>query len=130
MSDTSKQHQRPLSPHLQVYRLPLAAKLSISHRITGSILAGGLLLITAFLVSAAMGPDYYNMIMEYAVMPYGTAFLFVWSFVLFFHMCNGLRHLVWDTASFMERRQAFISSLIVLTGAVALTAAIWYCATR
>lgn len=128
MSEIPKSHPRPISPHLQVYRLPMTAVMSISHRITGAILTGGMVLVAAFLIAAAFGEDYYNMAMEYATTPLGTAFLFAWSFVLFYHTCNGVRHLIWDTGAMFEKGQTALSGWIVLLATAALTAGTWYLA--
>ncbi len=125
MSDMSKT-VRPLSPHLQVYRLPMTALMSISHRITGVILAGGCLLITAFLLAAASGPEMYDKVMGYAGTPFGTLFMFAWSFVLYYHLCNGVRHLLWDMVLILEEKQAILAGWIVLLATSALTAGTWY----
>ena len=128
MSDTVKSHPRPLSPHLQVYRLPMTAIMSISHRITGVVLAGGCLLITAFLAAAATSPRYYDFIMGYSNNIYATAFLFLWSFVLYYHLCNGIRHLFWDMVMLIDEKKAIAAGWVVLLASAALTAGTWYLA--
>lgn len=128
MTDPQKAHTthpRPLSPHLEVYRLPMTALMSISHRITGVILAGGCLLITAFFVAAAMGPDAYNIIMNYAGTPWGALFMFAWSFVLYYHLCNGIRHLLWDMVLILDEKDAIGAGWIVLLATAMLTSATW-----
>ncbi|MGD9650446.1 MAG: succinate dehydrogenase, cytochrome b556 subunit [Dongiaceae bacterium] len=87
---------RPLSPHLQVYRWQLTMVLSILHRATGIILAASTLLITAFLLMAAMGPDMFEMALAWATSPFGWLILFGWSLCLYYHLANGIRHLFWD----------------------------------
>lgn len=129
MSDTPKTMERPLSPHLQVYKLPMTALMSISHRITGVILAGGLLLIVAFLVAAVMGQDYYNVIVAYARLDYGLYFFIAWSFCLYYHLCNGIRHLIWDTVHLLDQEKAIAAGWAVLLATAALTAGTWYLAT-
>lgn len=126
MSDQPKSYPRPLSPHLQVYKLPMTALMSISHRITGVALAGGFLLIAAFLVAAMMGESYYNQIMTLAMTLPGTILMFLWSFALYYHLCNGVRHLIWDTVHLIDQRPAFISGFFVLAFAILLTAVTWY----
>lgn len=121
-----KTYPRPLSPHLQVYKLPMTALMSISHRITGVALAGGFVLITAFLVAAMMGESYYNQIMTLAMTVPGTILMFLWSFALYYHLCNGVRHLIWDTVHMIDQRPAFISGFFVLAIAILLTAVTWY----
>ncbi len=129
MTDPQNTHTvppRPLSPHLQVYRLPMTALMSISHRITGVALAGGLLIITAILVGAAAGPEYYDMAMSYASHPVGTGVLFAWSFALFYHLCNGVRHLIWDTVHLLDQEKAICAGWVVLITTLGLTATTWY----
>ena len=128
MSVTTKNSSRPLSPHLQVYRLPMTALMSISHRITGAILSGGSLLITAFLIAAMMGETEYNMVVGFAGSWMGTAILAGWSFALYYHLCNGIRHLIWDTASMLSDTAAAISGWVVIAASIFLTAATWYLA--
>ena len=86
----------PLSPHLQVYRLPLTGLISISHRITGVLLSMGLILFVFMLISIAKGPDAYNAMQS--LMSLWLAQLVYWGFIyaLFFHLCHGVRHLLWD----------------------------------
>ncbi len=130
MSDTTKnddlKSRRPLSPHLQVYKLPMTALMSISHRISGVILSGGLILIALFIICAAQGPDVFNMMAVYAGHPYMTAFFFAWSFVLYYHLCNGVRHLIWDAGCMLDKEIAASSGWYVLLATAALTAATWY----
>lgn len=130
MSDTAKTEppktNRPLSPHLQVYKLPMTALMSISHRISGVILSGGLLLVAGFVIAAAQGPEVYNMVVGYAGHPYVTAFFFAWSFTLYFHLCSGVRHLLWDAGYLLDKEKAFASGWFVLLAAAGLTAATWY----
>ncbi|HJM91257.1 MAG: succinate dehydrogenase, cytochrome b556 subunit [Alphaproteobacteria bacterium] len=87
---------RPLSPHLQVYRWQISMALSILHRITGVGLALGLLLLTWWLAAAASGPEYFDTV--YAIMgsEIGRVLLFGFTVSLYFHLFNGIRHLIWD----------------------------------
>jgi len=117
---------RPLSPHLQVYRLPMTAVMSITHRMTGVALAGGCVLISAFLIAAAVSEEWFNMITDFAITPCGTAVLFAWSLALYYHMFNGIRHLIWDTVHLLDERSAVIAGWIVLLATAGLTAATWY----
>lgn len=132
MSDTENiqapSKQRPLSPHLQVYKLPMTALMSISHRMSGVILSGGLVLICAFIIAVAMGPDAYLLLQEYIAHPYVTLFLFLWSAVLYFHLFSGIRHLIWDTGRMLDKDNAILSGWFVLVAAAAATAATWYAA--
>jgi len=89
-------NNRPLSPHLQVYRLPLTGIISISHRITGVFLSTGLILFVGIVSIIASGPEPYA---EMQLVANNIFFkLLYWGFIyaLFFHLCHGVRHLIWD----------------------------------
>lgn len=119
---------RPLSPHLQVYRLPLSALMSISHRVTGAGLAVGTILVTAFLFAAASGEEQYNFVMGLATSTLGQIILFLWSAALYFHMCNGIRHMVWDSGNCLKKDKAMRTNYYVLAAAAILTLSTWACA--
>tara|TARA_R110001592_G_scaffold3525_34_gene20262 strand:+ start:35915 stop:36337 length:423 start_codon:yes stop_codon:yes gene_type:complete len=125
MSQTTKKVQRPLSPHLQVYKLPLTALMSISHRATGASLIIGTLLVAGFLIAAATSEQHYNFVMTVASSKIGLLVMFLWSFALYFHMFNGIRHMFWDTGRFLEKGQAMRTNYIVLMCAVTATAVTW-----
>lgn len=116
---------RPLSPHLQIYRLPLNAVLSITHRITGVLLSLGMLLLVAMLVAAAAGSQPYQAV--YAVVAHwsGQIILFGFTLALYYHLCAGVRHLVWDAGYGYELDAARKGSWAVLAGAAVLTVATW-----
>lgn len=116
---------RPLSPHLQVYSLPLTALLSISHRITGVGLTIGSLLLTWWIAAAAYGEAAYAQVQGFLGSWVGLILLLGFSFSLFFHLCNGIRHLVWDAGRSFELDQVRRADIMVLVGAVALTAMTW-----
>lgn len=124
----SKNRERPLSPHLQVYRLPMTALMSITHRMTGVALSAGCVLITAFLIAAAVSEEAFEWIRDFSITHIGTAILFAWSLALYYHVCSGIRHLIWDTVRLLELRSATISGWIVLLSASAMTALTWYLA--
>ena len=117
---------RPLSPHLQVYRLPLLANLSILHRMTGAALSGGALMVTWWLVAAALGEDQYNIAMNFIRSPLGIFMMFGWSFSFYYHLFNGIRHLIWDTGRLLKLKDAYLSGYVVLILTVLATAATWY----
>ena len=102
---------RPLSPHLQVYRWQLTSVLSILHRLTGVALTVGTILLVWWLVSAANGPDLFELAQGFLGSPIGLLLLFGWSVALFYHLCNGLRHLWWDTGSGLDLRSVYAERL-------------------
>ncbi len=130
MTQSVKPATRPLSPHLQVYRLPLAAWLSIAHRITGVGLTIGTLLLTGWIVSAAYGSATYAAFTAFLGSPLGYLLLLGFSAALFFHLCNGIRHLFWDAGLYFEIAETRRANLIVLVGTVALTALSWLLALK
>ena len=128
MADAPKTVQRPLSPHLQIYRWPLGMAMSIMHRVSGAALAAGTVMIVWMLAAAATGPQAWDVFRDFCATIYGQLMLVGWSGALFYHLCNGIRHLVWDTAHLFAVRDANRAGILVLLGAAALTAALWYAA--
>jgi succinate dehydrogenase / fumarate reductase cytochrome b subunit len=116
---------RPLSPHLQVYRLPLVAILSITHRITGVALSAGTILLAIWLGSAAYGPEAYDQVSALLGSPIGLIILFGFSAAFYYHLCNGVRHLVWDVGQGFELATVRRSNVLVLIGAAVLTIGTW-----
>ena len=116
---------KPLSPHLQIYRLPLTALLSISHRFTGAFLGLGALLLIAVLAAAASGSDAYESVHVLVTSWLGQLLLLLWTLALYFHLCNGIRHLIWDAGYGFELDAAQKSSWSVLFVAGLLTLSTW-----
>jgi len=116
---------RPKSPHLQVYKLPLTGLISISHRITGVLLSAGLLLVVALFCALSQGSDSYAAMQSFANS--GLIKLVYWGFIyaLFFHLCHGVRHLVWDIGEGFEPDKLNLYAKLELTAAFVLTLATW-----
>lgn len=119
---------RPLSPHLQIYRLPLLALMSITHRITGVGLVLGLFLLAWWLGSAASGADAFAAAQGLLGSPIGYILLFGWSVALFFHLGHGIRHLLWEAGWGFEIPQAYGSAKVAIAATVALTVVTWIAA--
>jgi len=117
---------RPLSPHLQIYRPQLTSVLSITHRATGVALAVGTLLLTWWLIAAATGPEAYAVVQGFLASWIGRLLLLGWTLSLFYHLCNGIRHLFWDVGYGFELRTTYVSGWLVLLATIVLTAATWY----
>ncbi|MDJ0905900.1 MAG: succinate dehydrogenase, cytochrome b556 subunit [Woeseiaceae bacterium] len=117
--------ERPLSPHLSIYRWPITMTLSILHRGTGLALAVGFLVLAAWLVSAAAGTVEYEEFTALMSSPFGRLLLIGWSFAFFYHLANGIRHLVWDAGHGFEKRQANRSAWLVLSVAIVATIIFW-----
>jgi succinate dehydrogenase / fumarate reductase cytochrome b subunit len=120
-----EQSHRPLSPHLQIYRPQLTSVLSITHRATGVALAVGTLLLVYWLLAAASGPDAYADARSLLGSWYGRLVLLGFSYALYFHLCNGIRHLFWDVGLGFELRAAYASGTMVIIASLALTIASW-----
>ena len=117
---------RPLSPHLQVYRPQLTSVLSILHRITGIALAVGTLVLLWWLISAAAGPGTFAAAEAVIGSWAGRALLFGWTLALFYHLCNGIRHLFWDVGWGFELPVVYASGWVVLGATVVLTLGAWW----
>ncbi len=116
---------RPLSPHLQVYRLPLTALMSITHRMTGIGLTLGTLLLAWWVTAAAYGEAQYEQVQAFLGTWLGLLILLGFTYALFYHLCNGLRHLFWDFGRYFELEETRRADVVVLIGSVALTVATW-----
>ncbi|MEX0384127.1 succinate dehydrogenase, cytochrome b556 subunit [Spiribacter pallidus] len=116
---------RPLSPHLQVYRLPFTALTSISHRISGVLLSAGSLVLVYWVVAAAAGEQAYRTAAAILGSLPIQLLMFAWTFVLFYHLCNGIRHLVWDAGYGFELETAKRSGQMAIGGAAVLTLIAW-----
>jgi succinate dehydrogenase / fumarate reductase cytochrome b subunit len=116
---------RPLSPHLQVYKFRLTMAVSILQRITGSGLAVGLLIFTYWLGAAAYGPEAYATAQAFLTSWFGCLLLFGFTVALYFHLCNGIRHLFWDIGWGFKMETTTASSVAILVGTVVLTALTW-----
>ncbi len=121
MADT----QRPLSPHIQVYKWQVQMVSSILHRATGIALAVGSLLVVCGLLQLAAGEDGFNHFKSVIGSPVGMVLLIGWSWALFYHLCNGIRHLLQDAGLGYEIPQFVRSSWLSLAGSIALTVLVW-----
>jgi succinate dehydrogenase / fumarate reductase, cytochrome b subunit len=116
---------RPLSPHLDIYRWQWTMALSILHRATGVALTVGTLLLTWWLVSAAIGPAAFAKAQGFIGSGLGMLLLFGWTFALFYHMAAGIRHLVWDAGYSFDLPSAEKGAYIVIGASLVLTVATW-----
>ncbi|MGD2171109.1 MAG: succinate dehydrogenase, cytochrome b556 subunit [Gammaproteobacteria bacterium] len=119
------QSKHPTSPHLQIYRLPLTAVLSITHRITGVLLAFGCVMLVAILAAAADSASTYQAIVPHLQSWYGQIFLVGLVFSLYLHFCNGIRHLIWDVGYGFELDTVDLTAKLAIALAIVLTVATW-----
>ena len=117
--------ERPLSPHLQVYRWQITMTMSILHRVTGTILVVGAFAFAWWLLALAAGGEAYADAAECLASPLGQLFLFGFSLALVYHLLNGIRHLLWDAGWGFEIPEFYASGWTVAILTVVLTTLIW-----
>ena len=120
--------QRPLSPHLQVYRWPIQMVTSILHRATGVVLTAGALALAGGLLCLMLGPAQWACFTAAAGAWYGKLFLFGWSWAFAYHLCNGIRHVIQDFGYGFSIPAFVRSSWLSVVGSLLITALIWACA--
>ena len=125
MSVANRPSNRPLSPHLQVYRLPFLAILSILHRATGIALSVGALYLATWVMYAASNPRAYALFQSFNGSIAGRIVLGGWLFSAFYHLFNGIRHLFWDAGYGFELKDADRSGAIVVALSAVATALSW-----
>ena len=116
-----EQRKRPLSPHLEIYRLPLTAVVSVTHRMTGVLLTAGLALFVASLAMIQGGANSYTTMQGFIQQPFVEMALWLMVYALFFHLCHGIRHLFWDIGEGYDKVLMNYYILLELFASVALT---------
>jgi succinate dehydrogenase / fumarate reductase cytochrome b subunit len=116
---------RPVSPDLQIYRPQLTSALSITHRLTGVALSVGSPLLVCWLIAAAAGPQAYSTLHDFLASWLGLVLLLGWTFSLFFHLCNGIRHLLWDVGYGFDLQTIYVSGWAVVAISIGLTLTAW-----
>jgi succinate dehydrogenase / fumarate reductase cytochrome b subunit len=117
--------ERPLSPHLQIYRPMLTMMMSIAHRITGAALAVGFVLLTWWLVAVSIGPEAYATVDAFFSSLIGKLLLFLFTWALLHHMLGGIRHLIWDTGAGLDKTSIEVLAWLTLITSIVLTVLIW-----
>lgn len=125
MAETKAPAQRPLSPHLQVYRLTLSMVMSGAHRITGIALYLGTLLMVWWLIAAAAGPKAYADVQWFMGTIIGRLVLFGFTWALIHHALGGMRHLIWDMGYAIDKAGRDRLVFATIAGSVALTLLLW-----
>lgn len=119
---------RPLSPHLQVYRPQVTSVLSITHRLTGLVLVLAAMLLTYWLASAAYGPEAFARAQAILETWPGRLVLFGFTFALFYHLCNGIRHLGWDAGRGFDLPVLRLTGVLVVICSLTLSLGSWFAA--
>lgn len=117
--------KRPLSPHLQIYKLPLTAFLSIAHRATGIVNSAAIVLLVLLIASASGSPESYEFMSGIANSWFGKLVLFGFTLTLYYHMANGIRHLFWDVGLGLDLETAKKSGNVCLVAAGVLSVITW-----
>ena len=117
---------RPLSPHLQVYKPQVTSVLSIFHRMTGVALSCGLVLLVGWIFSLSLGENIFKYYSYFLGSWLGLLAMFSFTFALNYHFCNGVRHLFWDAGYGYEISTVYKSGLAVVIISLLLTCSIWY----
>jgi succinate dehydrogenase cytochrome b subunit len=125
MADSKAPVERPLSPHLFIYKPTLTMMMSIAHRISGGALYFGTLLIAWWLIAAASGPKPYAGIGAFMSSFVGRIILFGYTWALMHHMLGGIRHLIWDNLHGFGPREREWLAVASLVGSISLTLIIW-----
>ena len=124
MADVNR-GDRPLSPHLSIYRPQWTSVLSIVHRITGAGMALGAVLLVWWLLAAATGPDYYAVANGVLTSWIGELVMLVSLFALSYHFCNGIRHLWWDAGQGFGLTQVEVSGKMTVAASIVLALLVW-----
>ena len=117
--------QRPLSPHLQIYKPQITSMLSILHRATGIALSIGSVILVLWIVALTLGENTYLMYSNLINKWFGKLIIFGFTFALFYHLSNGIRHLFWDAGYGYDLKHAYISGLAVIISSLLLTSMTW-----
>lgn len=117
--------ERPLSPHLQIYKMPVSMVMSIVHRITGGALYFGTLIVACVLVAVASGPEAYTVAKDLLGTWFGQLVLFGYTWALLHHLVGGIRHFIWDTGRGFNLETVDLLAWTTLAVSLTGTVAIW-----
>ena len=116
---------RPLSPHLSIYKKVLPAVFSIFHRFTGIGMSIGALLLSIWIILIALGPNYFSIFQSISSYVIFKFFLFFWTMAIFYHLFNGIRYLIWSYGKMMELGVVYKSAYVVLALSILSTLFVW-----
>lgn len=125
MNETASTRERPLSPHLTIYKPIPTMVMSIVHRVTGVALYAGTLLLAWWLLAAASGPSAFGTVDAFFGSWIGRLILFGYTWALLHHMFGGIRHLIWDTGRAFGKETTTRMAWFTLGASVLLTILVW-----
>lgn len=117
--------ERPLSPHLQIYRPQITSVLSVLHRGTGIVLTLGLFILAWWLVAGAAGPEAYQHFRDVVSHPLGIIVMIGFSYALFYHTCTGIRHLMMDAGKLFTIPEIYKGGYTAVIASLVLTTVFW-----
>ncbi|MFY9641969.1 MAG: succinate dehydrogenase, cytochrome b556 subunit [Rhodomicrobium sp.] len=117
--------QRPLSPHLSIFRPYINMTMSVLHRVTGTANYSGTVLLAAWLIAAATSDAWFNALSSFLASPIGLIVLFGYTWSVMHHMLGGIRHFIWDTIHGFELVNVRLLSWLTIFGSLTLTGLIW-----
>lgn len=124
-SSSSAPPSRPLSPHLQIYKPQITSAMSILHRITGVGLSLGAIALVVWLCAAAESKEDYIAMQGFFGSTIGIVLLLGWSWALFYHLCSGLRHLMWDMGAGLDLPAVYKTGYLAIAASIVLTFVSW-----
>lgn len=116
--------QRPLSPHIQIYKLQVTSVMSILHRVSGVASIAGLILVSLPFIAAPYGQSAFEAMAALLLSWPGRIILSLFLLALCYHLCNGVRHLFWDAGRGLTMESIRRSALVVLVAALAIAAVV------
>ncbi len=125
MSQSGIKANRPLSPHLQIYRWPITMTMSIAHRVTGFGLYAGMVLLVWWLAAAASGPRAFDFANAVLGSWFGLVVLFGFTWALIHHTLGGIRHFIWDFGIGLGKPACDQLAWANIIGSVVLTVVVW-----
>ena len=125
MSSADLKANRPLSPHLQIYRWKMTMAMSIFHRVTGGALYFGTLLLAWWLIAAASGPSAYANVQAFTSSFIGRLIVFGYTWALLHHLLSGIRHLIWDLGYGFKANEREALTWGALIAGISLTVLVW-----
>ncbi len=120
MADVNRGN-RPLSPHLTIYRPQLTSMTSIFVRLTGNAVIVAALMIVWWFAAAASGPDAFATADGFVRSWFGDLVLFLSTWAMWYHLLGGLRHLIWDSGHMLDVKRSETFGLAMILASVLLT---------
>ena len=115
----------PLSPHLSIYKFRINMMMSIAHRITGSAMYFGMILVLILLLTLSLGESFYNLFLIFLSTWIGNIILVGLTWALFHHMLGGIRHISWDNVRGFDLSTIDFLASATLIGVILLTFVFW-----